>query len=368
MDHRELIEQTEQYKDEMSPDERSRMYKSGQPVDRIPVSISIRETMAPFYGFTIGEYRRDFEKRAMVYEQACRDFACFGISLGPNLRGIGEALGACAVYPENSTDYIISYPIKDITSVRSLEPPDPYHNTVLRSMMDEMGRYGKRFGKACPISTEIAGPLTTAASILPIESLLAESIEHPDKVHDLLELSLASVLFWVEAVYAEYGIETVNVADPVASCGVIGTHLFRELAKPFLLRLRREVERITGKAPALHICGKTSPIWPDLAELGYASFRVDNCENIAELKRAIGDKMAISGNVPPVDVMLHGTIDQVLEVSLECIRLGADSPCGFTLAAGCQLPPGVPKDNLLAMLLAARKYGRNAKMGRNLNI
>ncbi len=364
MNHRELLEETNLYRDEMSPEERLRAYQSGMEADRLPVSISIRETMAPFYGFTISEYRQDFEKRAVVYKQACRDFACLGISIGPNLRGIGEALGACVVYPPNGADYLTSYPLCDIALADCLEPPDPYTAPVLKKMLDELGRYDKHFGKACPLATDIAGPFSTAASIAPIGLLLKESLKRPERVRKLLELSLAAAVRWLEAAHREHGVKTVNVADPVASCSVIGTRLFREMAKPFLLRLRCEAERITGKAPGLHICGKTASVWPDLAELGYASFRVDNCESLEELKKAVGQKMAISGNVPPVDVLLHGTIDQVLEASRECIRLGADSPCGFTLAAGCQLPPGVPADNLLAMLLAARKYGRNARKGR----
>ena len=364
MDFKELMQEMRLYPDRMTPEERRRAYMAGEEVDRLPVSLSVREGMGPLYGLTLGAYRRDFENRAMVYKRVCRDFACRGVSIGPNLRGIGVALGAQAVYPENERLYLKSYPIRDISEAESLQPPDPYRAPVLRDMLDEMGRYRRRFNKECPLSTDIAGPFSTAASILPMETLLIETVERPEKVRALLDLSLQSVLRWLTAAYNEYGVDAVNVADPVASCSVLGVRLFNEMGAPYLIALRKGVEKITGKRPGLHICGKTAPIWAQLGEMGYASFRVDNCENLGALKEAIGQKMLISGNVPPVEVMLNGTPDEVLASARECIRLGADSPCGFTLAAGCQLPPGVRAENLHALLLAARKYGRNALMGR----
>ena len=51
------------------------------------------------------------------------------------------------------------------------------------------------------------------------------------------------------------------------------------------------------------------------------------------------------------------------ENDLECMKKCADSPSGFMLNTGCQLPIGTPKRNVEAFIYAARKYGRGAKMG-----
>ena len=73
--------------------------------------------------------------------------------------------------------------------------------------------------------------------------------------------------------------------------------------------------------------------------------------------------MQVAGNVPPVDVMLYGTIDDVINSCRECIEKCADSPKGFILATGCQLPIGTPEENVDAFIYSARKYGRRAKLG-----
>ena len=94
------------------------------------------------------------------------------------------------------------------------------------------------------------------------------------------------------------------------------------------------------------------------------SFSVDNCEDLAELKAAIGDKVKISGNVPPVEVMKNGTIDDVIQSVQECLIKGSDSPCGFSLAIGCQVPIGTSRENIEAYIYAARRYGRGAQKGK----
>lgn len=73
--------------------------------------------------------------------------------------------------------------------------------------------------------------------------------------------------------------------------------------------------------------------------------------------------MAISGNVPPVDVLKNGNPKMVIENVKECLVKASDNPNGFLLSAGCQIPLGTPKENLLAFVYAARIYGKNARRG-----
>jgi len=64
-----------------------------------------------------------------------------------------------------------------------------------------------------------------------------------------------------------------------------------------------------------------------------------------------------------VDVMLKGSIDDVIEAVKQSLLRGSDSPCGYTLSIGGPLPKGVPKENMEAYVYAARRYGRGAKKG-----
>lgn len=364
MDHAQLLVESKRYADQMSNRERRLAYEQGEEVDRLPVAISVRENLAPLYGFTQGEYRRDFAVRADVYHRASVDFDCLGVSIGPNLKKIGEALGALAHYPENEPDYLTDQPLTDYRALSGYEPPVPERSPVLRAMLEDMGNYKRRFGEDFPLATEIGGPLSTAISIRPLDLVLLDLVERPERLTELLSFCADCQLAWVEQAHQGYGVTTVTIADPVASLSLISPQMFRNYAAPALSRLVDGVIRITGRRPGLHICGKTAAIWQDLVELGVSSFRVDNCESLSRLKEQTGHHMAIAGNIPPVEIMQQGGIDDVLAAGRRCIAQAADNPGGFTLAAGCQLPPAVSADNLLAMLLAARRYGRGARKGR----
>lgn len=363
MNEEQLITELAQYPDQMSSAERMQVYAVGKEVDHIPVSISVREYIAPLYGHSIGEYRRDFAVKASIYEYASNEFGCYGVSIGPNLKKIGEALGAKVVYPEDGIDYLIDAPLTNYTNLANWEPPVPSSNIVLKQMLTEISEYKAYFGDNFPVSTEISGPMSTAISIRPIEMVMRDCVMDTDNLCMLLDFAVECQLKWVRCVNKLFGITSVNIADPAASLNLISPMMFHKLIFPRLKYLVREIVNITHKKPALHICGRTAAIWDDLTGLEISSFRVDNCESLLSLKEAAGAQIAIAGNIPPVDVMLRGSIDQVLASGRNCIYEAADNPMGFTLAAGCQLPPGVSKANLYAMLLAARKYGRNAKKG-----
>ena len=71
-----------------------------------------------------------------------------------------------------------------------------------------------------------------------------------------------------------------------------------------------------------------------------------------------------AGNVPPIEVMKDGSIDDVIEACKDCLRKCGDNPKGYILNTGCQLPIGTPKRNVEAFIYAARKYGRGAQLGK----
>ena len=66
---------------------------------------------------------------------------------------------------------------------------------------------------------------------------------------------------------------------------VISKAQFDEFSLPYIKKLIDGTEKIMGSRPGAHICGKTSPIWKDLADAGLFSFSIDNCEDLAEAKK-----------------------------------------------------------------------------------
>jgi uroporphyrinogen decarboxylase len=79
--------------------------------------------------------------------------------------------------------------------------------------------------------------------------------------------------------------------------------------------------------------------------------------DLAELKRLYGDKLVLKGNLHTTRVMLMGTAADVAAASRKAMD-DAAAGGGFILSTGDQCGRDTPDENILAMVEAARTYGR----------
>lgn len=366
MNYEQLKIEMEKYSPTMTVAERRTAYAKGEEVDHIPISLPFGETLGHLYGYSVKQYNTTFESRVAEIEFLKAHPEFYGGTTGNvvmGLRGIGEAVGSVVKYPENSVDYVEQHVLTDWDMLPDLEKRFTKDNPFIQSKLQMVRQYKEKYGEQFPVITNVAGPISTAVAIRKPELFLRDMIKNPEKAHELLDLSVRLSIRWLEFFAEEFGAPMAGFSDPVSSMNLISPKQFREFCTPHLQDLLAGFKRVTGMVPGVHICGKTKPVWDEIASLGMPSFSVDNCEDLEELKLAIGDKMAISGNVPPVEVMRNGSIDDVIEAVKICLEKGSDNPKGYTLGIGCQLPVETPLENLHAFIYAARKYGGGAKLG-----
>lgn len=349
-------------KDELTPKERKILYNQGKEVDRIPCSLGISEASAVYYGIDLRKYYFSADLMKDVAVKIAREVGIDNTGLGLGLKGIGEALGSVLRYPKDGISFVSSPVLTDYKDFDSLEIINPYKDGRIPIILEALKMLVEELSEERVVGTNIAGPLSTAASIRGTENLLKDMIKNKSQLHKLLEFSVECNLKYVEIAYKECGVKP-SIADPVASANLISLKQFKEFGKPYLIKLIDGIEKITGSKPSLHVCGYTKDRWLDLYETGIKGFSVDNCEDLSELKDILGDKIGIAGNVPPMEVMKNGTVEDVKNSVKICLEKGSDSPKGFTLAGGCQLPIGTPRENIYAFMEATRYYGRNAVKG-----
>ena len=70
-----------------------------------------------------------------------------------------------------------------------------------------------------------------------------------------------------------------------------------------------------------------------------------------------GSKIVLKGNLHTTDVMLRGSVDDVVATSRKAIN-DAAAGGGFILSTGDQCGRDTPDENLRAMVETARTYGR----------
>ncbi len=363
MTYEQLKQEMALQKVELTNSERSKLYMAGEEVDFLPFGFNSPDSaLLPLYGFTQKQFRESLEVKKEFIRKKKEDFDMEGISLGMSLKGIGRAVGSKIRFPENDIECLEECVLTDYKMLDNMEVIKPEKIPFMKETI-ETGHLLKKAFPDMGIRTSVAGPLTTAINIRKAEYVLRDMIRHPEELKRLLQFSVDCSLAWVKYAKDEFGSISCSFADPAVSQNLVSWKNFQSFSKPYIKELFDGIERITGKKPGVHICGKTRKIWKDLIDIGIENLSIDNCEDLAEAKEVLGNAMMIGGNVPPVTVMRYGSISDVIASVRECIEKASDSPCGYNLNTGCQLAIGTPWENIEAFIFAARKYGQGARKG-----
>lgn len=163
-------------------------------------------------------------------------------------------------------------------------------------------------------------------------------------------------------------IAAMNPLPDFLFCGASGSlvfqtpEIFRHLALP-LLKKATEMAADLGIPTHVHSCGPESALVAMAAEETKLTV-IDPLEIapmgdcvLKDLKKRYGDKIVLKGNLHTTDVMLNGSVDDVVRASRQAID-DAASGGGFILSTGDQCGRDTPDGNIRAMVETARTYGK----------
>ncbi len=339
----------------MSSRERTVAALTGKPYDRMPVNLLISDHAARVIGVSVGEYNNSAELMARGQIAAWRKYGMDMVNTGPGLSGIPEAIGCRIAFPD-STPYVADHPVKEPADLDRLTVPDPAKDGRLPLFLEAASIVIKEIGDLVPVSMTTSGPFTTAAAIRGTERFLRDLHRDPEFVHRLLRLATDSIISFAGAA-VPVGVR-IGLADPTASGTLISPRQFKEFALPYLNEVVAGITKIAGAPPSLHICGNTRKIWREMADTGASVLSLDDMVDLEEAKEAVGERVVLLGNIRPTAVMFQGTADDVRDNARECLAKAWDSPKGYILGLGCGLPIDTPPENILALVDAARTFGR----------
>jgi uroporphyrinogen decarboxylase len=343
------------FKETMSSKERTVAALTGKPYDRIPVNLLISDHAARVIGVTVSEYNNSAAVMAKGQMAAWRRYGADNVNTGPGLTGVAEAIGCKLAFPD-STPFIAENVVRDEAALDRLKVPDPESDGRLPIFLEAATLVLKEIGDRVPLSMTCAGPFTTAAGIRGTERFLRDLRKNPEFAHRLLQHATASIIRFARAAHDRGA--RIGLADPTASGTMISAGQFRHFVLPYLTEICSALREYSGSAPSLHVCGNTTRIWREMADTGASVLSLDDAVDLAEAKAAVGDRVALLGNIRPTAAMYLGTPEEVRANARECLAKGWDNPKGYILGLGCGLPIDTPPANILALVDAARTLGR----------
>jgi uroporphyrinogen decarboxylase len=191
---------------------------------------------------------------------------------------------------------------------------------------------------------------------------IREYYAHPEKFHQRRDEMIQR---------AERRMEIIAGLDDKPDflyCGASGSlvwqspKMFRELALPVLKRIT-EMAFDMGIPTHVHSCGPERLLVKMAVEETRLTV-IDPLEVppmgdciLSELKRLYGNKIVLKGNLHTTNIMLLGSVDDVVRACKQCIDDGAAGG-GFILSTGDQTPRDTPFENIFAVVETARTYGK----------
>lgn len=189
------------------------------------------------------------------------------------------------------------------------------------------------------------------------DQAMLDLYDHPSFAKQVMNIG-TEISIELGKAYIEAGVHGIYIGDAWASCSIISPEQYRGFCLPMHKKVT-EIFHNFGVKVYLHICGNSSPILELMAETG-----VDAIEpldplggvDIADAKKRIGNKVCLMGGVNTL-TLLQGTPEQVLDEARKCIEKGAAGG-GYMLGSGDDIPQAAPRENVAALVEAAKKFGK----------
>lgn len=358
--------------DSLPPDRltwRERVAALGRPgmrPDRVPVNPRVGGFATLAVGGTVADFYRDAR---LSFEAQLRVRELFGHDSGP---GYGYAsmggweLGGDIRWPEGEygqAPEVSRFPVCSEDDLDRLAVPDDILSAGAVPTMLEFSRLEDRRFSA--VGLQLGGPVSRALTVAPPELVLRWMLKRPALAHHLFRV-ITDLLLELAATWARLfpgrGL-TIFEDAPGEANALISPRMFREFSLPYLQEIHERAFSLGFDAFSTHICGDHTANLEAWAELGFArpgkvgavSFGLE--VPIGRAIEVLGDKAVLVGNVDPARMLL-GTPEEVFDLARRAVEQGKDSPRGFVLAPGCELPVHTPHENLRALVAAARVHGR----------
>lgn len=195
------------------------------------------------------------------------------------------------------------------------------------------------------------GPMVTAGYLMGINDLMMSLVLQPDAISQFLEALTTTIINWLHAqldVLADP--EGILLLDDIV--GMVSLQHYNQFVAPHLKRIFDEFE---GLIRIYHNDTPCQHLYPAFTEANFDVFNFTHKVNIAQVKAQMGHRVALMGNVPPLDVAVRQPPEEVSRAARACLDQAAPGG-GFILSVGGGVSPDTPAASLEAMVAAAQNW------------
>jgi uroporphyrinogen decarboxylase len=197
------------------------------------------------------------------------------------------------------------------------------------------------------------GPMVTAGWLMGITDLMMGLVTHPAEINRFLDTLTTTIIRWLHAQLDKlHQPEGILVLDDIV--GMISVGHYQEFVAPHMRRIFDEFE---GLIRIYHNDTPCPHLYAALAEANFDVFNFTHEADIGQVKEIMGHRVALMGNVPPLDVAVRQPPEVVAGWARDCLDKAAPGG-GMILSVGGGVSPETPPESLDAMLEVARSWSK----------
>jgi len=254
------------------------------------------------------------------------------------------------ILKKTSQDYLepVNKVIKDEKDLKKFEFPDPYESCRFQDLQKAI----KRFKGEKAIIAFLRDGWAEARDLHGFAETLMDLIDNPKLISGIIE---KAVDYYSELgkISAKLGAEIAFSGDDIS--GTNGLFMspidFKEIIFPAMKRLYKNWHSY-GLYIIKHSDGNLYPIMDDLIDTGLDCLHpIDPTAGMSrkKVKREYGKKICIMGNVNCAGSLIHGTKEDVVKETKDCIDIAGPGG-GYILASSNSIPRDTKPENYIAMV------------------
>ena len=330
--------------------------------DRVPVYPIVASFAGTLDGLSIEEYctkpTRAITAMMNYYERFQPDVVLAYNDLAKE----AEAFGCRVKYSDYVVPSIDQHVLQDDkTALARLAMPDPYKTGRLPGFLEQCDALVKAKPPTA-IGAVAVGPWTIAMLLRNPETMLLDTFEDPQFIHDVMRVTTDFCKLYGDAI-VKTGIG-LSFSEPTASISLISPDNYRDFVAPYHKELVEHF-KATKVGVTTHICGTTYPIFEDLLQCGFTtvSFDLDqqadptlHVDQLARFMDVARGRAVAIGNVDATKFERTSREAMYADVK-RCVDTAARRS-GFILSTSCEIPPRSEPEIVQWFMDAAHEYGR----------
>ena len=334
-----------------------------EKLDEIPMALIVDSPWIPGYlGIKHMDYYLDpevwFQANLKIFEEYPEVIFVPGWWMEYGMAAEPSILGSKIKFWQDNTpsEYHTLYRLEDIDNFPEYEvEADAFAAMTLHRIRMHKQRILDA-GYILPMITA-RGPLCTAGFVRGTTHFMIDLVEDPKGAHRLIDLCTRVIIDWLKAQHAAMGdtVEGIFILDDIV--GFINEEHYKEFAHPYLKRICDAFPQDWVKL--YHNDAEVDACLDHLPDAGFNCLNWGKQKDIREVKRRVGDRMVLMGNVNPLEIAVRGDEDEVKEATLDVLE-GSEGE-GIILSVGGGTSPGMPGRNIRAMLEALAEFNGKRK-------